>query len=52
VLHTRVTAAHRATAVSAMSLAMALGAVACLGLPHSTRDEAAIAAEEAAATAV
>jgi len=80
VLHTRVTAAHRATAVSAMSLAMALGgilgnlvvprlaevlsveaalyavaavvllgAVACLRLPHSTRDEAAIAAEEAAA---
>jgi hypothetical protein len=76
VLHTRVTAAHRATAVSAMSLAMALGgilgnlavpglagvvgvegallgvagvlllaAVACLRLPHSTRDETAIAAE-------
>jgi hypothetical protein len=75
VLHTRVTAAHRATAVSAMSLAMALGgilgnfvvpglatavgvegamlavagvvllgAVACVRLPHSTRDEAAIAA--------
>jgi MFS family permease len=82
VLHTRVTAAHRATAVSAMSLAMALGgilgnlvvpglaraaglegavlavaavvllgAVACLRLPHSTRDEAAIAAEEEAAAA-
>ena len=78
VLHTRVTAAHRATAVSAMSLAMALGgilgnvvvpglatavgvegamlavaavvllgAVACMRLPHSTRDEAAIAAETA-----
>jgi hypothetical protein len=75
VLHIRVTAAHRATAVSAMSLAMALGgilgnfvvpglatavgvegamlavagvvllgAVACVRLPHSTRDEAAIAA--------
>jgi MFS family permease len=81
VLHTRVTAAHRATAVSAMSLAMALGgilgnlvvpvvaealsveialfavagavllgAVACLRLPHSTRDEAAVSAEESAAT--
>jgi MFS family permease len=80
VLHTRVTAAHRATAVSAMSLAMALGgilgnlvvpglaraaglegailavaavvllgAVACVRLPHSTRDEAAIDAEEKAA---
>jgi MFS family permease len=78
VLHTRVTATHRATAVSAMSLAMALGgilgnlvvplvaealsveaalfavaavvllgAVACLRLPHSTRDEAAVTAEEA-----
>ncbi len=78
VLHTRVTAAHRATAVSAMSLAMALGgilgnlvvpglaravsvegallavagvvllgAVACLRLPHSTRDEEAVAAAEA-----
>jgi hypothetical protein len=75
VLHTRVTAAHRATAVSAMSLAMALGgivgnlvvpglaeatsvegallvvsavlllgAAACLWLPHSTRDEAAVTA--------
>ncbi len=80
VLHTRVTAAHRATAVSAMSLAMALGgilgnlvvpqlaelvsieaallavaavvlvgAVACVRLPHSTRDEAAVALEETAA---
>jgi MFS family permease len=79
VLHTRVTAAHRATAVSAMSLAMALGgilgnlvipglaqlvsieaalflvaavvllgAVACVRLPHSTRDEAAVDAEEKA----
>jgi hypothetical protein len=76
VLHTRVTAAHRATAVSAMSLAMGLGgilgnlavpplasavslevaflavaavvllaAVACLRLPHSTRDEAAVEVE-------
>ncbi|TQN37825.1 nitrate/nitrite transporter NarK [Blastococcus colisei] len=75
VLHTRVPAEVRATAVSAMSLAMALGgvvgnlavprlaamtsvstallviaavlalgAVACLWLPHSTRDEAAVAA--------
>lgn len=82
VLHTRVTAAHRATAVSAMSLAMALGgilgnlvvpglartagvegalvavaavvllgAVASVRLPHSTHDEAAIAAEEQAAAA-
>jgi hypothetical protein len=82
VLHTRVTAAHRATAVSAMSLAMALGgilgnlvvpglaqaasvevallavagvvllgAVASVRLPHSTRDEAAITAEEEAAAA-
>ena len=82
VLHTRVTAAHRATAVSAMSLAMALGgilgnlvvpglaeavsleaallvvaavvllgAVACFRLPHSTRDEAAIAAETTAVEA-
>jgi MFS family permease len=80
VLHSRITAAHRATAVSAMSLAMALGgilgnlvipglasvvsldaaflavaavvlvaAVACLRLPHSTRDEAAVEAQEAAA---
>ena len=77
VLHTRVGAAHRATAVSAMSLAMALGGIvgnvaiaglveltsvatalyalagvlavsvlAALRLPHSTRDEAAIAAEQ------
>ena len=76
------TAAHRATAVSAMSLAMALGgilgnlaipplaaalgtgagflaaavvillgAVVCLGLPHSTRDESAVEAETAAASA-
>ena len=83
VLHIRVTAAHRTTAVSAMSLAMALGgilgnfvvpglatavgvegamlavagvvllgAVACVRLPHSTRDEAAIAASERAAAAV
>ena len=82
VLHTRVDAAHRATAVSAMSLAMALGgilgnlvvpglaevvsleaallvvaavvllgAVACIRLPHSTHDEAAIAAETAPAEA-
>ena len=82
VLHTRVTAAHRATAVSAMSLAMALGgilgnlvvpglaevvsleaallfvaavvllgAVVCIRLPHSTRDEAAIAAETVSAGA-
>lgn len=77
VLHTRVSAAHRATAVSAMSLAMALGGIvgnvaiaglveltsvstalyalagvlgvsvlAALRLPHSTRDEAANAAEQ------
>jgi MFS family permease len=80
VLHTRVTAAHRATAVSAMSLSMALGgilgnltvpplaaavsaeaaflavavvvllaAVTCLRLPDSTRDEAAVEAQEIAA---
>jgi MFS family permease len=80
VLHTRVTAAHRATAVSAMSLAMALGGIlgnllvpglalaagvevallvvagvvllsagACLRLPHSTREEAAVAVQETTA---
>jgi MFS family permease len=79
VLHTRVDAARRATAVSAMSLAMALGGIlgnltvpalaaalgtgagflalavvvllaagACLRLPHSTRDEEAVAAAESA----
>jgi MFS family permease len=77
VLHSRVSAAYRATAVSAMSLAMALGGIlgnltvpqlaaavgidagflavavvvllaagACLRLPHSARDEAAVAAAE------
>ena len=78
VLHGRVTAAHRATAVSAMSLAMALGgilgnltvprlvdaaglgagfllvagvvlasALACLGLPRSTRTGPTVVADQA-----
>jgi MFS family permease len=82
VLHTRVPAEVRATAVSAMSLAMALGGIvgnvaiaglvevtsvgtalytlagilalgtlAAVRLPHSTRDESAIAAEQTSAPA-
>ena len=36
-------------ALLAVAAVVLLGAVACLRLPHSTRDEAAIAAEEATA---